>query len=146
MMRLPDDRFFTLHLLAPGLDVEGYSLLSLDKAEAKGKAAAEAMLERRALLFFVDAGAMSASPSLPNPTPLPVSVSHLRSAIFCGVSRMESGGAREREQLHEKLFTMSGRPPLGAVIVLASHKEGVTAAKLREQLGLDALKSGKFRL
>ena len=36
-----------------------------------GKAAAEAMLERRALLFFVDAGAMSASPSLPNPTPLP---------------------------------------------------------------------------
>ena len=74
MMRLPDDRFFTLHLLAPGLDVEGYSLLSLDKAEAKGKAAAEAMLERRALLFFVDAGAMSASPSLPNPTPLPVSV------------------------------------------------------------------------
>ena len=59
---------------------------------------------------------------------------------------MESGGAREREQLHEKLFTMSGRPPLGAVIVLASHMEGVTADKLREQLGLDALKSGKFRL
>ena len=148
MMRLPDDRFFTLHLRAPGLDVAGYSLLSLDKAEEKGKAAAEAMLERRGLLFFVDAGAMSASPSLPNPTPL--RQRRLRSTIFCGRggggSRMESGGAREREQLHEKLFTMSGRPPLGAVIVLASHKEGVTADKLREQLGLDALKSGKFRL
>ena len=142
-MRLPDDRFFTLHLRAPGLDVEGYSLLSLDKAEAKGKAAAEAMLERRALLFFVDAGAMSASPA-PLTPPSPSASSEV--CDFLRVSRMESGGAREREQLHEKLFTMSGRPPLGAVIVLASHKEGVTADKLREQLGLDALKSGKFRL
>ena len=69
-MRLPDDRFFTLHLRAPGLDVEGYSLLSLDKAEEKGKAAAEAMLERRGLLFFVDAAALPAGRTCrapPNP-------------------------------------------------------------------------------
>ena len=142
MMRLPDDRFFTLHLRAPGLDVEGYSLLSLDKAEEKGKAAAEAMLERRGLLFFVDAEAMSASPAPLAPQPHPPSASSEVCDFLRGVSRMESGGTREREQLHEKLFTMSGRPPLGAVIVLASHKEGVTADKLREQLGLDALKSG----
>ena len=144
-MRLPDDRFFTLHLRAPGLDVEGYSLLSLDKAEEKGKAAAEAMLERRGLLFFVDAAAMSASPAplAPlAPQPHPPSASSEVCDFLRGVSRMESGGERERELLHEKLFTMSGRPPLGAVIVLASHKEGVTADKLREQLGLDALKSG----
>ena len=145
-MRLPDDRFFTLHLRAPGLDVEGYSLLSLDKAEEKGKAAAEAMLERRGLLFFVDAEAMSASPAPLASQPHPPSASSEVCDFLRGVSRMESGGTRERELLHEKLFTMSGRPPLGAVIVLASHKEGVTADKLREQLGLDALKSGTHTL
>lgn len=121
MMVLPADdaKLYLLYLERPNhpcLRVDGYSLL----APNPDTETLERMLERKALLFVVDAA--------PGATI-----------------------ATEKEQLHELLGRMSGRPPLLVVLALNSTQGcqpllGKDGGSLRDEvhqrLGLDELTSG----
>ena len=121
MMVLPDDdaKLYLLSLERPKhpcLRVDGYSLLAPDPDAAT----LESMLERKALLFVVDAAPGAAV-------------------------------ATEKQQLHELLGRMSGRPPLAVVLALNSTQGcqplpgkdgGSLRDEVRQRLGLDELTSG----
>lgn len=121
MMKLPADdaKLYMLSLERPAhpcLHVDGYSLL----APAPDNAMQKRLMERKALLFVVDAAAATAL-------------------------------ATEKEQLHELLGRMSGRPPIVLVIALNSKQGcsplpgkdgGCLSDEVRLRLGLDDLTSG----
>ena len=126
MMRLPDGTFFLLQLQLRGAGGEAAVSIAAHSLlappqDAEGAATVAALLERSALLFVVDASSAAAGP------------------------------ASEKEQLHEMLGSMGGRPPLAVVVALNASQGcnplpgadgGSLSDGVRERLGVEELKAG----
>ena len=125
MMTLPEDGTFFLLRMHTGGAAGGLRIdahsLLAPPQDAAGAAAVGALLERSALLFVVDASSAAAGP------------------------------ASEKEQLHEMLGSMGGRPPLAVVVALNASQGcnplpgadgGSLSDGVRERLGVEELKAG----